>query len=418
MRRAGAPASSRGVNQVGSLTGKRLVLGVTGGVAADKAAVLARLLIKAGAQVRVVMTSGAQRFVTPVTFQALTGQPVHHDLWDERFDDSMGHIELSRQADFVLIAPASADCIARLAAGRADDLLSALCLARDCPLFVAPAMNRQMWEHPATQRNAVRLIADGVQVLGPDAGEQACGEVGQGRMLEPEAIVAALERLADAALAAAASTGRLRGLSVLLTAGPTYEPIDTVRGITNRSSGKMGYALAAAAQEAGAKVTLVSGPVTLATPAGVERIDVLTAQEMFDAVMQRAHAADIFIGVAAVADYRVATPAQHKLKKEGGPPQLTFVENPDILATVAALPQAPFCVGFAAESENLCEYAQAKRRRKKVPLLAANLAQETFGRDDNALTLFDDAGEHSMARAPKPVVARALLDHVATLIGR
>ncbi len=407
------------------LSGKRIVLGVTGGVAAYKAAVLARLLLRAGVDVTVVMTASAQRFVAPASFQALTGKRVHVDLWDAQIDDGMGHIELSRGCDFVLVAPATTDFIARLAQGRADDLLGALCIARDCPLWIAPAMNRQMWLHPATVRNVQTLRGDGVNLLGPEAGPQACGEVGVGRMLEPEAIVAALE----ASLAASdehrrttpptdAPVARLAGLDVLVTAGPTFEPIDTVRGLTNRSSGKMGYAIAAAAREAGARVTLVSGPTALAIPEGVARIDVTTACEMADAVMARAGSTDLFIAVAAVADYRVLQVAQHKLKKTGVPPVLELVENPDILASVAALPDAPFCVGFAAETEDLRANAQAKRRRKKVPLLAANLAQETFGRDDNALTLFDDAGEHSIQRDSKPVVARALLAHVARMMGR
>ena len=410
---------------VSVLSGKRILLGVTGGVAAYKAAVLARLLIRLGAQLTVVMTASAQRFVTPASFQALTGNRVHVDMWDERIADGMGHIELSRVSDFILVAPATTDFIARLAQGRADDLLAALCVARACPLWIAPAMNRQMWLHPATVRNVETITADGVRLLGPDAGVQACGEVGFGRMLEPEHIVAALEALLLPGGASPESSSsseglgyRLAGLDVLITAGPTFEPIDTVRGLTNRSSGKMGYAIAAAAQTAGARVTLVSGPTALSTPAGVTRLDVTTACEMFDAVMARAGAADVFIGVAAVADYRVAKVAAHKLKKTGVPPVLELVENPDILATVAALPDAPFCVGFAAETEDLHANAQAKRRRKQVPLLAANLAQEAFGRDDNALTLFDDAGEHVIARASKPAVARALLAHVAHLIGR
>jgi phosphopantothenoylcysteine decarboxylase/phosphopantothenate--cysteine ligase len=399
---------------VSILSGKRILLGVTGGVAAYKAAVLARLLGRAGAVVTVAMTDSAQRFVAPATFQALTGRPVHRDLWDDGFDDGMGHIELSRQSDLVLVAPATADFLARLAQGRADDLLSTLCLARNCPLFVAPAMNRQMWAHPATRRNVQTIIADGVRLLGPETGEQACGEVGEGRLLEPESIVAALEDMLSRTTGAGEGAARaLAGRRVLVTAGPTFEPIDTVRGITNRSSGKMGYAVAEAAAAAGASVTLVSGPTALAAPDGVDRVDVSTALEMHAAVMARASEADIFIGVAAVADYRVASVADHKLKKNGEPPVITLVENPDILAEVAALPRPPYCVGFAAETENLRSHAQAKRARKRVPLLAANLAQETFGRDDNALILFDDSGEHLIERAPKRVVAQALIAHIA-----
>jgi phosphopantothenoylcysteine decarboxylase/phosphopantothenate--cysteine ligase len=395
------------------LAGKRAVLGVTGGIAAYKSALFARLLQKAGAEVQVVMTDSATRFITAATFQGLTGQPVYLDMFDPRVPDNMGHIELSRGRDFIIVVPATADFIARLAQGRADDLLSALCLARECSLYVAPAMNRQMWQHPATQRNVRQIQDDGVVVFGPEAGDQACGETGMGRMLEPEAILAALESWRDPA--SAERRRLLEGLQVLLTAGPTFEPIDTVRGITNLSSGKMGYAVARAATEAGARVTLVSGRTALTTPEGVERVDVLTAREMYDAVMARAEGADIFVAVAAVADYYVANRAGHKLKRGAGAPRLELAENPDILSAVAALPRPPFCVGFAAETENLREYAQAKRRKKNIPLLAANLAQETFGRDDNALTLFDDRGEHVIPRASKQEVARALIAHIAAL---
>lgn len=392
------------------LSGRRILLGITGGVAAYKSATLVRGLVKAGADVRVVMTEAATRFVTPVTLQALSGQPVHTDMWDPRVPDNMAHIELSRDRDLVVVAPATADFLAKLVHGLADDLLSTLCLARDCPLHVAPAMNRQMWEHPATRRNVATLRADGVTIHGPDAGEQACGEVGQGRMLEPEAILDAI--------AASFAPRVLAGKRVLVTAGPTFEPIDTVRGITNLSSGKMGYAVAAAAAAAGASVTLVSGPTALAVPAGVERIDVTTARQMHDAVMARAEASDIFIAVAAVADYHVVNVADHKLKKDGGAPTIRLAENPDILGSVAKLKRPPFCVGFAAETENLRQYAQEKRKRKGIPLLVANLAQHAFGRDDNAVTLFDDDGEHPITRAPKTEIARQLIGHIATRLAR
>jgi phosphopantothenoylcysteine decarboxylase/phosphopantothenate--cysteine ligase len=392
------------------LSGRRILLGITGGVAAYKSATLVRGLVKAGADVRVVMTDAATRFVTPVTLQALSGQPVHTDMWDPRVPDNMAHIELSRDRDLVVVAPATADFLAKLAHGLADDLLSTLCLARDCPLHVAPAMNRQMWEHPATQRNVATLRGDGVTIHGPDAGEQACGEVGQGRMLEPDAILEAV--------AMSFAPRVLAGMRVLVTAGPTFEPIDTVRGITNLSSGKMGYAVAAAAAAAGASVTLVSGPTALAVPAGVERIDVTTARQMHDAVMARAEASDVFVAVAAVADYHVVNVADHKLKKEGGAPTIRLAENPDILGSVAKLKKAPFCVGFAAETENLRQYAQEKRKRKGIPLLVANLAQHAFGRDDNAVTLFDDEGEHAIARAPKTEIARQLVGHIATRLAR
>lgn len=392
------------------LAGRRLLLGVTGGVAAYKAAALLRLLVKAGADVRVVMTESACRFVQPAQMQALAGTAVYTDMWDPRVPDNMPHIELSRDRELVVVAPATADFIAKIANGLADDLLSTLCLARDCPLFVAPAMNRQMWEHPATRRNVATLAGDGVAIIGPVAGEQACHEVGMGRMLEPEEIV---ERLTGAF-----ATKVLASKRVVVTAGPTFEPIDTVRGITNLSSGKMGYAVAQAARDAGATVVLVSGPTALAAPSGIERIDVVTAREMYSAVMQQVKRADIFIGVAAVSDYHVVNRADHKLKKGRGKPQIVLAENPDILADVARLKKPPFCVGFAAESENLREYAAAKRKKKGIPLLAANLVQQAFGSDDNALTLFDDAGVHELARAPKPVIARHLIEHVAGLLAR
>jgi len=393
------------------LQGKRIVLGVTGGIAAYKAAELVRLLGKQGADVQVAMTEGATHFVTPTTFQALSGKPVFTDQWDARMPNAMAHIDLSRQADLIVVAPASADFLARTVHGLADDLLATMVLARDCPLLVAPAMNRQMWENPATQRNVVQLRADGVGILGPASGEQACGEVGAGRMLEPEEI---LEEVI-----AFFSPKLLAGKTVLITAGPTFEAIDPVRGITNLSSGRMGYALARAARQAGAAVVLVSGPVGFAAPQGVDRINVRSALEMHAAVMARASSSDIFIGVAAVADYRVANAAEHKLKKDtGGIPPIELIENPDILAEVAALPGGPFCVGFAAESRNLEEYAQAKRRKKNIPLIAGNLIQDGFGGDDNRLVLFDDKGTHPLTPAPKSQLARQLVEHIAHLTGK
>jgi phosphopantothenoylcysteine decarboxylase/phosphopantothenate--cysteine ligase len=393
------------------LSGKRIVLGVTGGIAAYKAAELVRLLGKAGAEVQVAMTEGATHFVTATTFQALSGKPVYLDQWDARMPNAMAHIDLSRQADLILVAPASADFLARIAHGMADDLLATMVLARDCPLLVAPAMNRQMWENPATQRNVAQLQADGVSILGPASGEQACGEVGAGRMLEPEEILE--ETIAFFAPKV------LAGRKVLITAGPTFEAIDPVRGITNLSSGRMGYAVARAARQAGAQVTLVSGPVGLAAPQGVDRVNVRSALDMHAEVMVRAAAADVFIAVAAVADYRVANAAGHKLKKDaGGIPPIELVENPDILAEVAAMAGGPFCVGFAAESRNLEEYAQTKRRKKNIPLIAGNLIQDGFGGDDNRLVLFDDAGVHPLTPAPKSVLARQLIEHIAQLTGK
>ena len=391
------------------LNGKRIVLGVTGGIAAYKAAELVRLLGKQGAEVQVAMTEGATHFVTATTFQALSGKPVYLDQWDARMPNAMAHIDLSRAADLIVVAPASADFLARIASGMADDLLATMVLARDCPLLVVPAMNRQMWENPATQRNIAQLQSDGVEILGPASGEQACGEVGAGRMLEPEEIVEAV--------IAFFAPKVLAGRKVLMTAGPTFEAIDPVRGITNLSSGRMGYAVARAARQAGAEVTLVSGPVGLAAPQGVERIAIRSALDMHAAVMARADEADIFIGVAAVADYRVANAAEHKLKKDtGGIPPIELVENPDILAEVAAMKDGPFCVGFAAESRNLEEYAQTKRRKKNIPLIAGNLIQDGFGGDDNRLVLFDDQGTHPLTPAPKSVLARQLVEHIAQLL--
>ena len=392
-----------------TLTRKRILLGISGGIAAYKAAELTRLLVRNGADVRVVLTEAGSRFVTPVTLQALSGQTVWTDLWDPRVADNMGHIELSRDRDLIMVAPASADFLAKLAHGLADDLLSSLCLARRCPLVVAPAMNVEMWENAATQRNVDVLQADGVRVAGPAAGDQACGETGMGRMLEPAELLAEV--------AAFFAPKRLAGKRVLITAGPTEEPLDPVRVITNASSGKMGFAVARAAQEAGAYVTLVSGPVSLATPAGVARVNVRTAQEMFEAVKKGVPACDVFISVAAVSDYRVKNPAAQKIKKANGKElALQLEENPDILAWVAALAKPPFCVGFAAESEQLERHAREKRAKKKVPLLAANLAQEAIGRDDNAITLFDDQGEHPLGRGAKLDLARKLVAHVAGML--
>jgi phosphopantothenoylcysteine decarboxylase / phosphopantothenate---cysteine ligase len=393
-----------------TLKGKRILLGITGGVAAYKAAALARLLVKAGADVRVAMTEAATQFIGTATMQALSAQPVWTDLWDPRVPDTMGHIELSRDRDLIVVAPATADFMARVVHGRADDLLAALCVARRCPLMLAPAMNVEMWENPATQRNAATLRADGVHLAGPAPGDQACGETGMGRMLEPAQILGEIEALFG--------PKRLRGKRVLVTAGPTEEPVDPVRVLTNSSSGKMGYAVARAASEAGAEVTLVSGPVSLATPAGVSRVDVRTAQEMFEAVKKGAQACDVFISVAAVADYRVKNPSGQKLKKSGGKTMtLELEENPDILAWVAALPKPPFCVGFAAESEKLAQHAQEKRAQKHLPLIAANLAQEAIGSDENSIVLYDENGEHSLGRGPKIELARKLLEHVAGMIG-
>jgi len=394
-----------------TLTGKRILLGITGGIAAYKAAELVRLLVKAGADVRVAMTEAATRFITPVTLQALSGQNVWTDLWDARVADNMGHIELSRDRELILVAPASADFLAKLAHGLADDLLSTLCLARRCSLMVAPAMNVEMWENVATARNAETLRADGVVISGPASGGQACGEMGMGRMTEPADILADVEFFFQ--------PKRLQGKRVVVTAGPTEEPVDPVRVLTNTSSGKMGYAVARAAQEAGAEVTLISGPVSLPTPAGVARVDVRTAREMFDAVKKDAKSADVFISVAAVADYRVKHPSGQKIKKANGRSlSLELEENPDILAWVAALSKGPFCVGFAAESEKLGEHAREKRARKNIPLIAANLAHEALGADENSITLYDDRGEHPLGRGPKLQLARKLVEHVAGMLPR
>ena len=395
-----------------ALSGRHIVLGLTGGVACYKAAELVRELIKSGATVQVVMTEAATQFITAVTMQALSGRPVHTSQWDAREPNNMAHINLSRQADAIIVAPASADFIAKLAQGRADDLLSLLCLARpaaDCPLLLAPAMNREMWAHPATQRNVAQVAADGATVLGPAAGDQACGEVGDGRMLE------ATELRDD--LIAFFQPKLLSGRTLLVTAGPTFEAIDPVRGITNLSSGKMGFAIARAAAEAGARVTLVAGPVHLDTPRGVRRIDVQSAQQMLDAVLPLAPQHQIFVATAAVADWRAASPADQKIKKDasGRPPALAFTENPDILATVARLPagQRPWCVGFAAETHDVVRHAREKLARKGVPLIVANDGPATFGRDDNTLVLVDAQGEQALPRGSKLALARQLVAEIA-----
>lgn len=391
-----------------NISRKQVVLGITGGIAAYKAAELTRELQRKGIDVQVVMTRAAGGLVAPATFQALSGKPVFSDLWDPRIADNMGHIELSRGKDAIVVAPASADFLAKIANGLADDLLSTLCLARECPLLVAPAMNRQMWDNTATRRNVERLLRDGVTILGPGSGDQACGEVGLGRMLEPQEIAEAVLMQLSPKL--------LRDVRVLITAGPTFEPIDAVRGITNRSSGKMGYAVARAALDAGAKVSVISGPVSLPAPAGAEIAHVETAAQMFDAVKRQAGRADIYIGVAAVADYRVDKPRVQKIKKtDERQLQLRLVPNPDILAWIAGRPKPPFCVGFAAESRNLDAYADAKRRRKKVDMMVANLAQDAIGSDDNEVTVLDDRGKHRFERAPKDAVARRLIAHIAQL---
>ncbi len=390
------------------LAGKHLVLGLTGGIAAYKSAELARRLQDHGATLQVVMTEAATHFITPVTMQALTGRAVFTDQWDSRQPNNMAHIDLSRDADAIVVVPASADFIAKLAHGLCDDLLTTLCVARECPLLIAPAMNRQMWANPVTQRNATQVAADGAIVLGPTAGDQACGEVGDGRMLEPHEILEDLIAFFQPKVFA--------GKRVLITAGPTKEAIDPVRAITNHSSGKMGFAVARAAREAGAVVTLVSGPTSLTTPRGVTRIDVETAREMHAAVMQQVTDADCFIAVAAVADWHVVNVAKQKLKKsadQSGAPALDFALNPDILASVAALPHAPYCVGFAAETDDLDANAEAKRAKKRVQLIVGNHAHQAFGQDENALTLYDANGRTPLARADKLTLARELVAAIA-----
>ena len=400
------------------LNGKHIVLGLSGGIACYKAAEFCRSLIKAGATVQVVMTEAAGQFITPVTMQALSGRPVFSSQWDDRSaagaDNSMPHINLSREADAIVIAPASADFMAKLLHGRADDLLSLMCLARPInkvPLILAPAMNREMWAHPATQRNVAQLRADGTTVLDVGIGDQACGESGDGRMLEPDELLYELIRFFTPKL--------LAGQHVLVSAGPTFEAIDPVRGITNLSSGKMGFAIARAAHEAGANVTLVAGPVSLATPRGVGRINVKTALNMQKTLNLLSQNATVFISAAAVADWRPAESAGQKIKKDGSGhvPSLAFVENPDILSGVARSPRALnktlFCVGFAAESEDLLAHAQAKRVRKGVPLLVGNIGPDTFGQDENALLLVDEQGTTELPKANKLVLARQLVAEIA-----
>ncbi|ETF00263.1 phosphopantothenate synthase [Advenella kashmirensis W13003] len=393
------------------LSGKRILIGLTGGIACYKTAELVRRLQDHGAIITVAMTHAATQFVTPTTFQALSGNPVYTETLDDRMENSMAHINLSRQSDLILIVPASADFMAKLAHGLADDLLSTLCLARGlCPLVVVPAMNREMWAHPATRRNAAQLQDDGVTLWGPGSGSQACGEVGDGRMLEPEQIVFETQAFfQDKSLA---------GRQILVTAGPTQEDIDPVRYISNRSSGKMGYAIARAAWEAGARVTLVSGPTALEAPYGVERINVKSGRQMHAHVMQLVPGQDIFISVAAVADWHVSNTHPQKVKKTGaqGGLDLALSENPDILAEVAALPNGPWCVGFAAETENLHDYAEAKRKRKNIPLLVGNLAQETMESDQSRMVLFDEQGNHPLPLLDKPAAARRLIVEIANRI--
>ena len=401
------------------LHGKRILLGLTGGIACFKAAELCRSLVKAGAEVQVVMTEAAAHFITPVTMQALSGKAVYTSQWDAREGNNMAHINLSREADAILIAPASADFMAKLIHGKADELLSLTCLARPLqkvPLILAPAMNREMWAHPATQRNVAQLKADGTHVLDVGQGDQACGETGDGRMLEAEEIVEELQ--------AFWTPKCLAGQHVLITAGPTYEAIDPVRGITNLSSGKMGFAIARAARHAGAQVTLVAGPVSLPTPRGVKRVDVRSAMQMNEAVQQSTANAQVFIAAAAVADWRPALAADQKIKKDGSgdTPELRFVENPDILATVAQTARAQsgalFCVGFAAESHDLLAHATAKRARKGVPLLVGNIGPSTFGQDDNALLLVDAQGAKEFPRDTKTKLAYDLIQDIAARLGK
>ena len=396
------------------LGGKHIVLGLTGGIACYKSAEFCRLLVKAGATVQVVMTEAAMQFITPVTMQALSGRPVYTSQWDVREVNNMPHINLSREADAIVLAPASADFIARLVQGRSDELLSLMCLARPVdrvPLLIAPAMNREMWSHPATQRNLRQVDADGARVLGVGNGWQACGETGDGRMLEAD-------QLLDEVIAQF-QPKVLAGQHVVVTAGPTFEALDPIRGITNHSSGKMGFAVARAARDAGAEVTLVAGPVHLPTPRGVRRVDVLSAQQMLEAALHAVQTASIFIATAAVADWRPAAHSEQKIKKDGTgkPPALQFVENEDILLTVAQGARAKggqlFCVGFAAESEKLAEHAKAKRERKGIPLLVGNIGPLTFGQDHNSLLLVDAQGVRELPRAPKLALARELVTEIA-----
>ncbi|MEM7376346.1 MAG: bifunctional phosphopantothenoylcysteine decarboxylase/phosphopantothenate--cysteine ligase CoaBC [Pseudomonadota bacterium] len=389
---------------------KRVLLGVAGGIAAYKAAELVRRLSDAGCEVQVVMTAGAEAFVTPMTFQALSGRPVRTSLFDPAAEAAMGHIELARWADVVLIAPATADVLARLACGLADDLLTTVALASTAPLYLAPAMNQAMWAHPATQANIATLAARGAQILGPGHGDQACGDVGAGRLLEPAEIVATV---------CAPTSSALRGKRAIVTAGPTQEAIDPVRYLSNHSSGKMGYAIAQALAEAGAEVQLVSGPTALPTPPGVARTDVLSARDMLGAVLEAVDDCDLFVACAAVADYHIANPAEQKIKKDSDMLALSLERNPDILAQVAARSAAPVCVGFAAETNDMAAHAQGKLERKGLDLICANQvggAQSAFGADDNALALWwPDGGHTEIARAPKLNVARQLVDHITEL---
>ena len=394
------------------LNGKHIILGITGGIAVYKSAELVRLLKKQGARVSVVMTEGAKEFVTPLTFATLSGEPVHDSLWLNRagVDSNIAHINLSREADAMLIAPCTANVMAKIAHGMSDDLLSNLVLARErgaCPLAIAPAMNVQMWDNPATQRNLAQITQDGIHVFGPAHGDQACGEIGAGRMLEPTEIVSLLPKLF--------TPQSLAGKRVLITAGPTFEAIDPVRGITNHSSGKMGYALAHAAQCAGASVTLISGKTALPTPYGVTRIDVQSADEMLAACQNYLAGQDIFIAVAAVADWKVAHVASQKIKKAHADdvPSLEFVQTPDILATIAKLPNAPYCVGFAAESEHVIEYAQAKRIKKNIPLMIANQGPATFGSEYNQVSLVTAEGVTTLPNMRKDVLAQQLIQAIA-----
>lgn len=409
------------------LAGKRILLGLSGGIACYKAAELCRALVKEGAQVQVVMSEAAAQFITPITMQALSGRPVYTSQWDSRADNNMLHIQLGRECDAILVAPASADFMAKLLHGRADDLLSLLILARPLervPLILAPAMNREMWLHPATQRNIAQLKADGAHVLDVGTGEQACGEIGDGRMLEPDELRYDLDTLLR--------PKTLAGRRVLITAGPTYEAIDPVRGITNRSSGKMGFAIAQAAHQAGASVDLLSGPVALESPRGVTRYNCISAEQMLAAALPLAEKADIFIATAAVADWRPAHTASQKIKKDsastrastgaGGSAlaELAFVENPDILAAIAHSPRAQrgqlYCVGFAAESENLLAHASAKRLRKGIPLLIGNIGPATFGQDHNSLLIVADDGHRTLPQADKLSLARQLIEEIAERI--
>lgn len=401
-----------------SLLHKKIVLGISGGIAAYKSAELVRLLMQEGASVQVVMTEAATQFITPVTMQALTGNPVYTNQWDARINNNMAHIELSRAADAILIAPASADLMAKLSLGLADDLLTTLCLARDCPLLLAPAMNLQMWQHPATQRSVDRLRSDRVELLGPASGAQACGEIGMGRMLEPAEITEQLIAFFQKKV--------LAGKRVLITAGPTFEAIDPVRGITNRSSGKMGFAIARAALEAGAEVHLIAGPCELDTPllatGKIQRTDVVSAKDMYAATMASLDC-DLFFAVAAVADWAIANSSKEKIKRQGSGksmPNIEFAPNPDILLTMAQSAKKtkgkphPYCVGFAAESTKLEEHADEKRKRKGIPLIVGNIGPDTFGSDLNQLLLIHERGSKKLAKAPKLQLARQLIQFVAT----